>query len=129
MTSDKRISGCAINGEARRLRGAGNLRIVKRKHPWRHVSAVLALAVLGGVVWSLVNNPNIGIDIVLEYLTAEIILKGVLVTIYLTVLSMIFGVAGAIVVAVARQDPGGQQRRFRRDFRLGPDGAGCTEIH
>jgi polar amino acid transport system permease protein len=58
--------------------------------------------VLAAVVLSLVNNPNIQIDLVGEYLFAPVILKGVLVTIYLTVVAMVVGVAGGVVLAIMR---------------------------
>lgn len=78
------------------------LRVLRRRHPWRQVSAVLALAMLAGMLWSLVNNPNVGVDLVLQYLTAPMILKGILVTLYLTVVAMILGVTGGVVLAVMR---------------------------
>lgn len=79
-----------------------DLRIVRRSHPLRKLSAVLALAVLGAIVWSFVNNPNVRMDIVLQYLTAPMILKGVLVTLYLTAISMVLGVSGGVVIAIMR---------------------------
>lgn len=79
-----------------------SLRILKRRYPWRYFSAVLVIAILASMAWSLINNPNIGIDIVSEYLTAPMILRGILVTLYLTVVSMVFGVAGGVVLAVMR---------------------------
>lgn len=94
-------TGAFINSAARREEVA-ELRVVKRSHPWRVVSAVVAVAMLGSMAWSLINNPNIAVELVLKYLTAPMILKGILVTLYLTVVSMIFGVAGAVIVAIMR---------------------------
>lgn len=79
-----------------------DLRVVKRSHPGRKLSAILALAVFGGLIWSFVTNPNVRIDIVFQYLTAPMILKGVLVTLYLTAVSMTLGVSGGVVLAVMR---------------------------
>ncbi|MCO5089845.1 amino acid ABC transporter permease [Bosea sp. (in: a-proteobacteria)] len=84
--------------------GAGHpeLRVLRRRHPWRQFSAVVALAVLAGMVWSLANNPNVGIDLVREYLTAPAILRGIGVTLYLTVVAMVLGVSGGVLMAVMR---------------------------
>lgn len=89
-------------GDALRSVAHGELRVMRRRHPWRQVSAVVALLVLAAIAWSLINNPNVRTDIIKEYITAKLILNGVLVTIYLTVFAMVFGVAGGIVLAVMR---------------------------
>lgn len=76
------------------------LRVKKRTHPWRQISAIVAIAVAAGIIWSLANNPNIGLGVIREHLTAPMILKGVLVTIYLTVVATIIGTLGGVVFAV-----------------------------
>jgi polar amino acid transport system permease protein len=78
------------------------LRVVKRRHPWRQISAVIALALFGGMIWSLAHNPNIGVDEIRRYLTAPIILRGILVTLFLTAFAMVLGVLGGVVIAVMR---------------------------
>ncbi|MEF9605715.1 amino acid ABC transporter permease, partial [Paracoccus sp. PXZ] len=54
------------------------------------------------MAWSFVTNPNVRFDIVLDYLFAPSILKGIVVTLYLTAVAMILGVSGGVVLAVMR---------------------------
>jgi polar amino acid transport system permease protein len=62
----------------------------------------VAHAILGSMLWSFFSNPNVRMDIVLQYLAAPMILKGILVTLYLTAVSMILGVSGGVIVAIMR---------------------------
>ncbi|MDR7083399.1 polar amino acid transport system permease protein [Arthrobacter ginsengisoli] len=77
-------------------------KIHRRKHPWTIVGAVVALAVLGLLLYSLATNPNIGVEYIQQYLFDPMTIAGVGVTIFLTVASMIVGTAIAVVVAVMR---------------------------
>jgi polar amino acid transport system permease protein len=81
------------------------LTVVPVRHPGRWVAiAVIALLVAMGV-HSLVVNPRWEWDYVQGYLHFPAILKGIVVTIELTVLAMIIGVALGIVLAVMRLSP------------------------
>lgn len=92
----------ALRRGAEPLLPLNELRVLKRRHPWRWISAVLAILVSGGMAWSFVTNPNVRFDIVLDYLFAPSILKGIVVTLYLTAVAMILGVSGGVVLAVMR---------------------------
>lgn len=72
------------------------------RHPGRWVAAVLVAALALVMLRSLFTNPNVGWDIVREYLFAPVTLQGVLVTLYLTAASMLIGVVGGVLVAVMR---------------------------
>jgi polar amino acid transport system permease protein len=75
------------------------------RHPGRWV-AVGVLLVLGAMlVHSLVTNPAWRWDVVWRFLFAERVLKGLLITVELTVYSMIIGVVLGIVIAVMRLSP------------------------
>ena len=74
----------------------------KRRHWGRWVSAVLALALLVGVVRLLLASPNLAPDVIARYLFKDFVLQGVLVTLGLTAVAMAFGVAGGAVLAVMR---------------------------
>lgn len=76
--------------------------IAPRRSYWRWpLAAVLVFAILL-VISTFVENPNLGIDVIGQYLFSKIILDGVLVTLELTALSMVVGVVGALVVAIMR---------------------------
>jgi polar amino acid transport system permease protein len=84
---------------------AEDLRVVPVRHPGRWV-AVAVLAVLAAMlVNSLVRNPRWEWDYVRGYFTFEAILRGILVTLELTVLAMAIGLVGGIILAVMRLSP------------------------
>jgi polar amino acid transport system permease protein len=66
------------------------------------ISAVIAVMVVASIVWSMAGNPNMEWDVVGEYLFASLTLNGVLVTLYLTVVSLVIGIVGGVLVAVMR---------------------------
>jgi polar amino acid transport system permease protein len=81
------------------------LRVVPVRHPGRWV-AVAVLAVLAAMlVNSLVRNPRWEWDYVRGYFTYPAILRGIVVTLELTVLAMAIGLALGIVIAVMRLSP------------------------
>ena len=65
-----------------------NIRAVPVRHPWRWV-AIAVIAVLAAMlVHMLFTNPNLEWPSVRKYLFSQIILRGVWMTIKLTILSM-----------------------------------------
>jgi polar amino acid transport system permease protein len=81
------------------------VKAVPVRHPGRWF-AVLVLAVLAAMlVHSLVTNPGFGWATVGQYLFSAPILNGLANTLILTVLSMLIGIVGGIVVAVMRLSP------------------------
>lgn len=81
---------------------SGGLDLLPPRYPGRYVAgAFVAVA----VVWSLVligRNPNFQWDVVLEYLTFETIVAGVIRTIELTVIAQILGIVLGTVLAIMR---------------------------
>jgi polar amino acid transport system permease protein len=78
------------------------LTAVPVRHWGQRVSAVLLLGLLGLLVWSVAQNQNIRWDIVRRYLLDGGILRGLVVTVELTVLSMVIGIVLGLLVAVMR---------------------------
>ena len=74
--------------------------VFSRRQPWTPVAAIACLAVLGYVFWNLSQNPVIDQSVILEYLFKDVTLEGVAVTLYLTVVSMVIGLVGAIALAM-----------------------------
>ncbi len=73
---------------------------VPRTGTWLAAAVVLAIAAL--VIRAIAANPNIGWDVVGQYLTADQILRGVVVTVELSVLAEVAGIALGVALAVMR---------------------------
>ncbi|WP_350347726.1 amino acid ABC transporter permease [Agromyces sp. G08B096] len=82
--------------------GAGPIQAVPLRHPGRWVAAVLVGLVTALFIVGFAQNPNIDWPTVGEYLFAPLTLRGVGVTLYLTVAAMAFGLVGGVIVAVMR---------------------------
>jgi polar amino acid transport system permease protein len=78
------------------------IKAIPVRHPWRWVSAVVVLAIAAEAVYTLATAPNMRWEAVGTYLTGRLILQGILVTLELTVLAMVIGVALGVVLAVMR---------------------------
>ncbi|GAA3296528.1 amino acid ABC transporter permease [Streptomyces cinereospinus] len=81
--------------------GPEAIQAVPVRHPWRYVSAVVALALLGSVVYAFAQG-RINWGAVPEYFFDDRIMDGVVNTLLLTVLSMAIGIVGGILLAVMR---------------------------
>lgn len=73
------------------------------RHYGRWVAAVIVLVCFAGLLWSLATNPNLEWPVIREYLFKPLTLKGVAVTIQLTIFAMLIGIVGGILLAVMRQ--------------------------
>jgi polar amino acid transport system permease protein len=79
-----------------------NIRAVPVRHPWRWV-AIAVIAVLAAMlVHMLFTNPNLEWSSVRKYFFSQIILRGVWMTIKLTILSMAIGIVLGVVAAIMR---------------------------
>lgn len=83
-------------------------RPVAPDHGWQFVLArrVLYLVVGGSFAlhfaFALIDNPAMRWDSIFKYLTAPLILEGIVVTILMTIGAAIIGLAGGLVIALAR---------------------------
>lgn len=73
-----------------------------RPRPLRWAATLVALVLAAQGVVFLVGNPEFEWDVVAEYFTASIVLRGLWVTILLTVVAMSIGIVLGVVVAAAR---------------------------
>lgn len=79
---------------------------IRRRPRWgRWVAAVAVLAALVGVVVLLLASPNLEPATIGRYLFRDFVLQGVLVTLWLTAVAMVLGLAGGAVLAVMRLSP------------------------
>ncbi|WP_079131881.1 amino acid ABC transporter permease [Streptomyces nanshensis] len=76
------------------------IRLVPKRHTGRAFAAALVGLALAAAAWSVVTNPRFQWDVVGQWLTARTIMEGLLLTLWLTALSMAAGVAIGIVLAV-----------------------------
>ena len=76
--------------------------LVPRRHVGRWIVAAAALGLLAAACTSLGQNPRIHWDVVASNLTGATILSGVKLTIELTVIAVIAGFAGGLVLAIMR---------------------------
>jgi polar amino acid transport system permease protein len=72
------------------------------RHPGRWIASAVVLVLGAQLVHMLVTNPNFEWDIVLRYLNAESIIRGLGTTLLLTVIAMSVGIALGVVLAVGR---------------------------
>lgn len=77
------------------------IRAIPVRHYGRYVSAVIAIGVLGLLIWAFARG-DINWGAIPDYFFNDRILKGVRETLLLTVLSMIIGIVGGVVLAVMR---------------------------
>jgi polar amino acid transport system permease protein len=78
------------------------LKAIPVRHYWRWVFAILIAIVSISFLYSLVKNPNLDIGTIREYMFKPFVLRGVGVTIMLTVVAMVIGTLLAVVLAVMR---------------------------
>ncbi len=78
---------------------------VPLRHPWRWVAAIVILILAGLFIYGAATNEAYGWSTFGKYITDERIVKGVWITIQLTVFSMILAVVMAVILAVMRLSP------------------------
>ncbi|MEU7722744.1 amino acid ABC transporter permease [Streptomyces tibetensis] len=81
--------------------GPEAIKAIPVRHYGRYISAVVALALLGGIVYAF-SQGKINWGAIPDYFFDDRILNGVGKTLLLTVLSMAIGVIGGVVLAVMR---------------------------
>lgn len=81
--------------------GPEAIKAIPVRHPGRYVSAIIAVALLVAVVYAFAQG-NINWGAIPEYFFDDRIIEGVWNTLLLTVLSMLIGIVGGILLAVMR---------------------------
>jgi polar amino acid transport system permease protein len=72
------------------------------RHYGRWLSAAVLLYVAFALLWSLAHNPIMNWHIVGQYMFKDLTLRGLVVTIELTVIAMVIGILGGTLLAVMR---------------------------
>ena len=73
-----------------------------RRHPLRWVASFVVLVLVAQMVNMLVTNDNFGWPTVARWLTAESVMKGLGITLLLTVIAMTIGIVLGVLLAVCR---------------------------
>jgi polar amino acid transport system permease protein len=76
--------------------------VVPRRSPVQIIGMLVVLVLGAMLVNTLITNERFEWDVVAQYLTVEAILRGALLTVELTAISMVLGVALGVVLAVMR---------------------------
>ena len=78
---------------------------VPLRHPWRWVTAIVILVVVGLFLYGAATNPAYGWRTYAQYLFNERVLLGVFNTLQLTVYSMVLGISLGVALSVMRLSP------------------------
>lgn len=81
---------------------AADLETVPLRHWGRWIAAAVVVFLTAGFLWSLARNPNLEWAVVGDYLFKDFVIRGVGITLLLTVVAMVIGTVGGVVVAVMR---------------------------
>jgi polar amino acid transport system permease protein len=78
------------------------IKAIPVRHPWRWLSAVLVVLVVAQVIYTILVEAGLRWDVIRHFLFQRLIVGGIVVTLELTILAMVIGVALGIVLAVMR---------------------------
>jgi polar amino acid transport system permease protein len=78
-------------------------KIVPLKHPWRLVGAAITLIVAAALVKQCITQPGFQWDVVAEYMFKPDVLRGVRMSIFLTITSMAIAVVLGLLLALMRE--------------------------
>jgi polar amino acid transport system permease protein len=81
------------------------IRAVPVRHPGRWIASAAILVIAVALIRSVATNSRFGWSIVEHYFTSSQILDGLRATLELTVIAMVIGIAGGILLAVMRLSP------------------------
>lgn len=76
--------------------------VVRRKHPWRLVAAVVVVAILGLLVYGAANAQGLHWSVTGHYLFTRVIFFGLLRTLELTAVAMIVGLFLGVIFGIMR---------------------------
>ena len=89
-------------GQSEGKTAAADLEAVPLRHWGRWLAAGIVMLFAASFLWSLARNPNMEWGVVGDYLFKDFVIKGVGITLMLTVVAMVIGTIGGIVIAVMR---------------------------
>jgi polar amino acid transport system permease protein len=81
------------------------VKAIPARHPWRWVATVVVLIVAAALLKGILTSPNFHWDVFRQYFTASSVMRGVEITIVLTIGAMLMGVIIGIILALMRLSP------------------------
>ena len=85
--------------------GSDEIKAIPVRHPGRWIAGAIILVLGAALAKSIATNPRFEWGVVRHYFTSDQVLRGLVVTLELTALSMVIGIAIGIVLAVMRLSP------------------------
>jgi polar amino acid transport system permease protein len=82
-----------------------DIKAIPVRHPWRYVASAVVLVLVAMLIHSLLTNPRYEWHVVGQYLFSSPILNGLKITLELTLIAMLIGVVGGVILAVMRLSP------------------------
>lgn len=76
--------------------------VATKRHPWRWVSGIIILFLFGMLSYSSATNPRFGWETIALYFRDVSIAQGIQITLFLTVVCMLLGIALGVIIAVMR---------------------------
>jgi polar amino acid transport system permease protein len=90
--------------------------IVRLRHPWRWFAAIVLVVVLAQIAVYVATTDAFRLDLVAQYFFDPRVLNGIVTTLQLTVLAMLVGVVGGVLLAVMRMSDNGVLRAVAGGF-------------
>jgi polar amino acid transport system permease protein len=78
------------------------IKAIPIKHWGRLIASIIILIIFLALAYSFIKNPNVEWPTIKDWLFKDLVLRGVLVTIELTIIAMIIGVVGGTLLAIMR---------------------------
>jgi polar amino acid transport system permease protein len=75
------------------------------RHTGRWVAAIVVLAIAAEILYTIITAPRLKWDVTGHFLTQRLILRGIVLTLELTVLAMLIGIVLGVILAVMRLSP------------------------
>jgi polar amino acid transport system permease protein len=102
MGTDREASHAVAEPESR---AGAQIKAIPARHPRRWVAAVLVLYLVVAFIHAAITNPNLDWGVVTQNLFRGFVFRGVLNTLWLTLLAMVVGVVLGTILAVMRLSP------------------------
>ncbi len=78
------------------------IKAIPLRHYGRWISAAVIIYLGVALIFSFLKNPNTELSVIRQYLFTGLVLRGCVVTLYVTFISMAIGIAGGTILAVMR---------------------------
>ena len=92
----------SAEGSAEAVRASDARTAVRRPNLGQWIVSLIVFAIVAWGLYGILTNPVMEWDVVLDYLTFPSVMRGLWMTIQLTVVAMVLGIVGGVILAVMR---------------------------